>query len=124
MGPAYKYGVFAAMLQNAMADHGVTQAHLAAQLGVEQQAVSKWATGQTRPKAETLIRLAAIFGWDQAAALGAVTTPPDQRTVPPERPTTTGRLRALELKVEAQAETLEEIRQLVLELLQGGLGAR
>lgn len=41
---------------------GMTQAELAAQLGVPQSQIAKWETGARRPKVENLARIAAALG--------------------------------------------------------------
>lgn len=50
-------GVFAAKLQQAMTDRGLTQATIASSLGMSQQGVSKWLTGETLPRHSTARRL-------------------------------------------------------------------
>lgn len=115
MTRTYKYGVFAEMLGQALADNGITQAELADDLGLKQQAVSKWVKGVTRPRTATLTQLAHRFGWDETTALRAAAylgsgesdTPPAARA---ERKSVPDRLTALEVRVAEQAQVLEEIR--------------
>ncbi len=49
---------------------GMTQAELAASLGVSSQAVSKWETGRSCPDIQLLPQLAAIFGISADELLG------------------------------------------------------
>lgn len=114
MTRTYKYGVFAEMLRQALGDNGMTQADLAHEFGLQQQAVSKWVQGRTRPRPATLSRLARRFGWDESATLraaayldGVEESPPTP--APPRRPISE-RVSDLEVKLAYQQRILEEIR--------------
>ncbi len=54
----YSFGNYILALRNAA---GLTQAELAAELGVTNKAVSKWEVGRAKPGTETIRRLAALF---------------------------------------------------------------
>ena len=48
----------------------MSAAKLAAELGVSQQAVSKWERGEAMPRAEALLKLADLFGCTVDALFG------------------------------------------------------
>lgn len=41
---------------------GLSQLYVAKQMNVEQAAVSQWETGKTKPRVDTLLKLAELFG--------------------------------------------------------------
>lgn len=49
------------LIAAARIEAGMTQAELAAQLGVPQPQIAKWETGARRPKVENLARIAAAL---------------------------------------------------------------
>lgn len=53
-------------------DRGITQAGLAAELGITQQAVGKWEKGNSSPDPTTLVRLAEFFDVSLDSLLGRV----------------------------------------------------
>lgn len=63
-GEEATYAELARRLRRAVEEQGWTQAQLADALGVQQQAVSKWLSGSTRPKPATLERLGSRLGLD------------------------------------------------------------
>ena len=48
---------------------GMTQQQLADSLGVAQQSVTRWETGEREPRVSTLKRIAAVLGCDLSALL-------------------------------------------------------
>lgn len=48
---------------------GMTQQQLADALGIAQQSVARWETGEREPRVSTLKRIAAVLGCDIAALL-------------------------------------------------------
>lgn len=48
---------------------GMTQQQLADALGVAQQSVTRWETGEREPRVSTLKRIAAVLGCDVTALL-------------------------------------------------------
>lgn len=48
---------------------GMTQQQLADALGVAQQSVTRWETGEREPRVSTLKRIAAVLGCDLSALL-------------------------------------------------------
>ena len=58
MGNDYAFGNTLTRLRTA---RGLTQAELAAKLGVTDKAVSKWENGRAKPGLDTLRRLAALY---------------------------------------------------------------
>lgn len=48
---------------------GMTQQQLADALGVAQQSVTRWETGEREPRVSTLRRIAAVLGCDLSALL-------------------------------------------------------
>lgn len=48
---------------------GMTQQQLADALGVAQQSVTRWETGEREPRVSTLRRIAAVLGCDVTALL-------------------------------------------------------
>jgi transcriptional regulator with XRE-family HTH domain len=56
--------IVAANVQAARLSQGLTQSQLAAQIGVESMAVSRWERGQVRPSDSNLQALASVLGHD------------------------------------------------------------
>lgn len=50
------------LIAAARLEAGMTQAELAAQLGIPQPQIAKWETGARHPKVENLARIAAVLG--------------------------------------------------------------
>ena len=48
---------------------GMTQQQLADALGIAQQSVTRWETGEREPRVSTLKRIAAVLGCDLSALL-------------------------------------------------------
>ena len=48
---------------------GMTQQQLADALGIAQQSVARWETGEREPRVSTLRRIAAVLGCDLSALL-------------------------------------------------------
>jgi len=59
--PDYEFGDRLAKLRKA---HGYSQYQLGTLLGLSDKAVSKWETGNAKPRLETLMKLAGILGVD------------------------------------------------------------
>jgi transcriptional regulator with XRE-family HTH domain len=72
-----------ALLRQALASptEPLNQAALALQLGVTQQAVSRWATARSRPSPESMLELERLFGIDPREWI--------RRPVPRTRPQST-----------------------------------
>ena len=49
-------------LEQIRKEKGISQSQLATKMNVTQGAVSQWENGQVKPRADTLIKLAAILG--------------------------------------------------------------
>lgn len=65
MAVPYKKTVLATIIEKARENIGLTQGELAATLHIGQQSVSKWETGENRPKPQAVPQLAAVLGLDQ-----------------------------------------------------------
>ncbi len=50
------------MIKKRREENGMTQAELAARLGVSQGAVSQWESGATQPEIKHLVKMSEIFG--------------------------------------------------------------
>ena len=64
----------AARIKRLRKESGLTQIQLASVVGVAQSAVAGWETGaRETPKADTMLKLAEVFGVDPAELIGTTT---------------------------------------------------
>ena len=61
---------FSELLKQCRKKQGISQAELAARLGVTQQAVGKWESGKSSPDPSTVARIAGILGTTADYLLG------------------------------------------------------
>ena len=61
---------FSELLKKCRKKQGISQAELAARLGVTQQAVGKWESGKSSPDPSTVARIAGILGTTADYLLG------------------------------------------------------
>jgi putative transcriptional regulator len=66
---SYNKTVFSIFVEAARAELGWDQTELASAMGVTQQSVSKWETGESRPRPQSIPRLADVLGIDSELAL-------------------------------------------------------
>ena len=50
------------MIEKSRKEAGMTQAELAAKLGVSQGAISQWESGATQPEIKHLVKMSELFG--------------------------------------------------------------
>ena len=67
---------FSELLKKCRKKQGISQAELAARLGVTQQAVGKWESGKSSPDPSTVARIAGILGTTADYLLGLYAPPP------------------------------------------------
>lgn len=71
MTSSYNRKMLAELLSGALQKRGIRQTDLAKEMGLKQQAVSKWMTGETRPRPDMVPALAAALGLDQIEVMAA-----------------------------------------------------
>jgi transcriptional regulator with XRE-family HTH domain len=76
----YNRSVFAELLERARGNQGLTQAQLGSELGLGQQAVSRWEAGQSKPRPAAIAPLAKVLGISAAVLMAEAGYLPNEAT--------------------------------------------